>query len=92
MTINAKLVQHGSVGGTAINVDMARIEHGAPVKVHLTSNYAMLSGPGIPTRPSMTGAPVANLDYPRTIVSGTTLTLLKGEADALVTAGAATYA
>jgi hypothetical protein len=91
MAINPKLVQHGSVGGTPINVDMARIEHGAPVKVHLTANYALLSGPGIPARPSFTGAPVAGLDYPRTIVSGTALLLLKGEADALVTAGAATY-
>lgn len=92
MAINAKLVQHGSVGGTAINVDMARIDHGAPVKVHLTSNYAMLSGPGIPSRPSFTGASAANLDFPRTLTSGTTVSLLKGEAEALVTAGAATYA
>jgi len=91
MGINPRLVQHGTAGGTAINVDMARIEHGAPVKVQLSANYAMLSGPGIPTRPSMTGTSAVNLDYPRTIVSGTVLTLLKGEADALVTAGKASY-
>jgi len=92
MTINAKLVQHGTAGATPINVDLARIEHGSPVKVHLTSNYTILCGGGIPTRPNFTGAAAANLEYPRTIPSGTTLTLLKGEADALVTAGVATYA
>lgn len=92
MAINAKLVQHGSVGGTPINVDLSRIEHGAPVKVHLSSNYTILCGTGIPTRPAFTGAAAASLEFPRTIASGTTLSLLKGEADALVTAGAATYA
>jgi uncharacterized protein (DUF2345 family) len=91
MAINPKLVLHGTAGGTAINVDMARIEHGAPVKVQLSASYAMIDGPGIPSRPSMTGAAAANLDYPRTIASGTTLSLLKGEADALVTAGKASY-
>lgn len=92
MAINAKLVQHGSVGGTPINVDLARLEHGAPVKVRLSSAYTILCGTGIPARPSFTGAPAGSLEFPRTIASGTTLTLLKGEADALVTAGAATYA
>lgn len=92
MAINPKLVQHGTVGGVALNVDMARIEHGAPVKVHLTSNYTILSGAGIPSRPGFTGASAGNLDYPRVIPSGTTVSFLKGEADALVTAGAGTYA
>jgi hypothetical protein len=92
MAINQKLVQHGTAGGTAINVDMARIEHSAPVKVTLTADYTILSGSGIPTRPSMTGATKAGLDYPRTVLSGTVLTLLKGEADALVAASKATYA
>lgn len=91
MAINQRLVQHGTAGGTAINVDMSRIEHGAPVKVQLSASYVMLSGAGIPSRPGMTGASAANLDYPRTIANGTTLTLLKGEADALVSAGKASY-
>lgn len=92
MTINAKLVQHGSVGGTPINVDMARLEHGFTKKVLLSSNYSMLHVPGMPSRPSFTGCAAANLDYPRTVTSGTTLTLHAGEADALVAAGAGTYA
>jgi len=91
MSESPRLIQHGTVGGTPINVDMARIEHSAPVRVRLTAAYAMLHPPGIPSRPGMTGASAANLDYPRTIATGTTLTLLKGEADALVTAGAAVY-
>lgn len=92
MTINTKLVLHGTAGVTPINVDMSRVEHGAPVKVHLTSNYTILCGTGIPTRPNFTGASAVNLEYPRTLASGTTVSLLKGEADALVTAGVATYA
>jgi hypothetical protein len=91
MAVNPRLVQHGSVGGTAINVDMSRIEHSLPVKVQLTANYAMLHPPGAPTRPSMTGVAAAGLDYPRTVPTGTVLSLFKAEADALVTAGAATY-
>jgi len=87
----ANLVQHGTAGGTAINVDMSRIEHGAPVKVRLSASYAMIDAPGLPSRPGFTGASASNLDYPRTIANGTTLTLLKGEADALATAGKASY-
>lgn len=89
---NQNLVQHGSVGGTPIKVDVTHVDHGAPVKVRLSANYTMLHAPGIPTRPGFTGAAAASLDYPRTVSSGTTLALLKGEADALVTAGAASYA
>lgn len=94
MSINQKLVQHGTISGgaTPINVDMARLDHGTPVKVTLSTDYAMQHGPGIPFRPSFTGAAAKNLQYPRTIVSGTTVSLLKAEADALVAAGAASYA
>jgi hypothetical protein len=91
MSESPRLVQHGSVGGVAINVDMAGIDHSVAVRVRLTAAYAMLHPPGIPSRPGMTGAAAASLDYPRTVASGTILTLLKGEADALVTAGAAVY-
>jgi hypothetical protein len=92
MSSGPNLVNHGSAGGTPINVDYSnRFEHGAPVKVQLSSNYTTVCLPGMPTRPSLTGCAVANLDYPKTILSGTVLTLLKGEADALVTAGKATY-
>lgn len=92
MTQNVKNVAHGTVGGTTINVDTTRIDHSVPVKVTLSSNYAMVRPVGAPTRPCFTGASAANLDYPRTVNSGVTLSLHKGEADALVTAGAASYA
>ena len=92
MALNPRLIQHGTAGGTSINVDLTRLESSAPVKVHLTASYTLLSGMGVPARPGFTGASFANLDYPRTIPSGATLTLLKGEADALVAASKATYA
>ena len=93
MAINVKNVAHGSVGGTSIYVDLARIDHGAaPVKVTLSANYARARLPGTPSAPGFTGAAAALLDYPRTHASGTVLTLHKAEADALVAAGAAAYA
>lgn len=88
---NPKLVLHGTAGGTAINVDVSRLEHAVSVKVLLNAAYAMINSPGIPTRPGFTGASSANLDYPRTASSGTTLTLLAGEAAALVAAGKASF-
>jgi hypothetical protein len=90
MTINAKIVLHGTAGGTPINVDVSRIEHSVTVRVQLTSAYSMINSPGIPTRPGFTGASQANLDFPRTVASGTVLTLLAGEAKALIAAGQAT--
>jgi hypothetical protein len=39
----------------------------------------------------MTGAAASSLDYPKTVASSTVLSLIKAEADALVTAGKATY-
>jgi len=92
MAINQNLVKHGNAGGTDINVDVSRIDPSAPVKVQLSANYTTLNPPGMPSRPSMTGCAVANLNYPRTVLSGTVLTLLKGEADALVAASKASYA
>ena len=93
MANKAKNVAHGTVGGTTINVDMARIDHGATsVKVTLSANYTRARQPGTPSAPGFTGAAAALLDYPRTHASGATLTLHKAEADALVAAGAAAYA
>lgn len=91
MPLNQSNVQHGTAGGTAINVDLTRLDHSVPVKVLLSASYTTVHPPGIPSRPSMTGCAVANLDYPRTIANGTTLSLLKHEADALVAAGKASY-
>ena len=89
---NAKNVSHGTAGGTTINVDMARIDHAVTKRVTLSANYATQKEPGTPSRPQFTGAEASKLDYPRTITSGTTLTLSAAEADALVAAGRATYA
>lgn len=93
MAINQKLVKHGTAGGVDINVDYARIGHAdAPTKVTLSANYSITHDPGMLFRPQFTGASPANLEYPRTITNGTTLTLHKAEADALVAAGKAAYA
>lgn len=91
MTVNATLVKYGTAGGVDINVDHSRIDHNAPVRVNLTADYVIAARlPGAPTRPGLTGRDAKNLDYPRTITSGTTIDVLKAEADALVTAGKAT--
>ena len=91
MTANPLLVAHGTVNGTAINVDMSRVEHSAVKYVTLSSNYVIAHPPGGLNRPAFTGAAVANLDYPRTILAGTRLALIAAEAAALVAAGAAAY-
>lgn len=89
MTINPNNVTHGTVGGTSIVVDISRFESSAPVHVQLTANYTVAETPGLPRRPQFTGASQANLEYPRTIPSGTKLYLFAGEANALIQAGAA---
>jgi len=70
------------VGGSAVSV-----------KVLLSHNYT-LANPrpvGFPTKPGLTGA--ANPEYPgEVLAAGTTVTFQKPEADALVTAGAGSYA
>jgi hypothetical protein len=89
---SARLVQVGTVGATAIMADMRFLFPAVPVRVLLTQPYAITRPPGYPSRPSMTGVSAANLDTARTIPSGSTIALLKPEADALVAAGAGTYA
>lgn len=91
MALNPKTEQVGTAGGTAINVDMSRIESSAPVRVLTSASYTTTRNPGDPSRPSMTGAAFASLDYPRTVASSTVLSLLSAEAAALVTAGKASY-
>jgi hypothetical protein len=89
---SARLVQVGTVGATAIMVDVRFLFPAVPVRVLLSAAYAITRPPGYPSRPSMTGVSAANLDTARTIPSGTTIALLKPEADALVAAGGGTYA
>ena len=93
MALNPSLVVYGVAGGTTISVDHSRLDHSVPVKVTLSANYVTAAPlPGTPQRIGLTGAATALLDSPRTITSGTTIALLKAEADALVAAGKATYA
>lgn len=92
MTLNPKPVNVGTAGGTVINADMARLESSATVRVQLSASYVTAHNPGDPTRPAFTGAAAANLDFPKTVSSGTYLTLLAAEAAALVAAGKASYA
>lgn len=89
---NAKSVPHGTAGGTAINADLSRIDHARTRKVTLGANYAITREAGTPVRPQFTGAEPGKLDFPRTLNSGTTVTLSAEEAAALVAAGKATYA
>jgi hypothetical protein len=91
MSDGPRLVSHGNAGGTTINVDVTSIEPSGAVKVQLSASYSRLHPVGIPFPPSMTGAAAINLDYPRTIASGTILALFKAEAAALVAAGKASY-
>jgi hypothetical protein len=92
MSINPSPVKHGTAGGVEINVDFSRIDHAAaPVHVTLSADYMMLRPPGAPTRPGFTGSSPPNLDYPRTVTSGTRILVSKAEADALVAAGKASY-
>ena len=86
----ARLLQVGSLGVTPVNADVKSLGSDVPVKVTLSSDYTMLGPPGFCYRPCFTGADTPQ--YPHTIASGTTLALLKCEADALVSAGGASYA
>lgn len=90
--LNAINVTHGTVNGSNIVVDMSRVEHAAPVRVRLTAAYSIVHPPGGLTRPSFTGAAAPSLEYPRTLASGTVISLHAGEAAALIAAGAAVSA
>jgi hypothetical protein len=88
-----------SNGATAIIADVSSLAPGLEgghgpgdvVRVTLTTAYAMACPASFPVRPFDTGAQPP-CGYPRTLTSGLTLAFLRLEADALVNAGAATYA
>ncbi len=86
-------VQTGTVGGTPILVDVANgLGSDVAVAVTLGATAYVLTDPrppGFPIRPSWTGTDAADLDYPRTVPGNTRFLLLRCEANALVTAGAA---
>lgn len=92
---NGLTVQVGTINGgaTAIVADISGGVQGDPetaVAVTLSTDYQMLDPPGYPFRPSFTGAAIPQ--YPHTVPSGTTITVLQPEAAALVAASAASYA
>ncbi len=94
MSESPRLVRVGSIdnGLTPILADVTYLEPYLSVKVLLSADYAQESPPGWPSRPGETGTDAKNLDYPRTLPSGTTMAFLKPEADAIVQAGGGTYA
>jgi hypothetical protein len=82
-------IKVGTAGGSDINVDFSDNKNIATVQtVTLSADYITLCPYTLPFRPGFTGA--ATLDYPRTILSGSVITVLKGEAAALIAAGKAT--
>ena len=89
MALNPRTVKHGVSNGATISPDLTRIDHSLPVKIRLKYAYTVITVPGAPQRPCFTGA--AQLDYPRTIAAGSTLSLYAHEALALVQANCATY-
>lgn len=92
MTVHARMVKYGTAGGVDIMVDHSVRIDPATRKVTLSADYlTSRREPGTPTRTQMTGAEAVRHDTPRTIPSGTTMTLSSGEAAALVAAGKASY-
>jgi hypothetical protein len=89
MSNNPRYVRTGTTGETDVNADLTAL--GDAVDVLLTADYDMIEpGGGYPLRPSFTGTQPPETAH--TIPSGSTLRLLKCEADALVAAGGAVYA
>jgi hypothetical protein len=94
--VNASYVQTGTIGATAVNVDVANgIGSDVAVAVTLgTTAYVLVNPrpPGFPLRYSWTGADAADLgDAGRTVPGGTRFYCLSCEASALVGAGFASY-
>ncbi len=77
-------------GATQIQADVTNLGSDVAVAVTLTTDYAMLDPPGYPSRPSFTGS--ATPQYPHTVPNGTTIQVLRCEANALIAASAATLA
>lgn len=90
--MNPSYVITGTVLGAPINTDVAN-GLGNAIAVTLSNDYVLANPrpPGFPFRPSWTGADAADLDFPKTVPSGTRIFVLQCEAAALVNAGAASY-
>lgn len=96
MPEDARLVHVGTADPsgtpTPIKADVKVLGSDVAVTVTLTKDYQQICPPGFPFRPGQTGADKADLSYPRTLTNGLTIELLACEANALVSAGAATFA
>ena len=90
MVEGPRLIQTGTSGVTPINADVTTLGSAVCVAVVLSADYVMLDPPGYPFRQSFTGSAIPQ--YPHTVASGTTISVLQCEATALVVAGAATLA
>lgn len=94
MTFGVQPIRLGEANGQSIiaNADSHSLGGSPLVTVTLTANYVRSGAPGwIVQTPA--GSPVSTNPtavWPATIAAGTTLTLTKAEASALVAAGAAT--
>jgi hypothetical protein len=95
MANNPSWVCTGKVDGSAILVDVANgLGSDLPIGVVLSANY-VLADPqpiGFPARASHTGPHAGELHFPRTLMAGSRIYVLRAEADALVAAGAAELA
>ena len=94
---NPRLITVGTInaGATPIQADVTFIDGTVPpTSVTLTTDYAMIEPVegGYPARPFTIGRDQADIEYPRTITSGSTVALFACEADALINAGAAVLA
>ncbi|MGH6836820.1 MAG: hypothetical protein ACREC9_15060 [Methylocella sp.] len=93
MSESPRLVQLGSVGASLVLADVRNLGSAVPATpVTLTADYAMISPPGYPSRPSFTGDAAASLQFARTVPKGTVISVLAPEAAALKPlAGAAAF-
>jgi hypothetical protein len=83
----------GSINGTPLVVNAGYSmspTSDLAVPVVLTKAYAMATPPNFPTRPQWVGT--QHYQQAQTLAIGATFTTFQAEADALVAAGAATYA
>ena len=94
--LNPNLVVVGTISGGSTNISAdvsAGLGSALPVKVLLSTPYTLSCPPGWPNRPALTGKGPGSLNFPGSVLaSGGTFAFLKPEADALVGAGAGSYA
>ena len=92
MADDVRLVEIGTVGDTPVLADAKCLGHDVPVKVTIgATDFIASRPPGWPSRPHTTGSAAA--EGGTTIFrAGSTVSLFRCEAHALVAGGAASYA